>query len=93
MHHVNGPLLESVAIPDVKALCECTFTVSVSYFYDSNDYFGPSSQIGESNVLGSVLALYQGPSRGCAVQLLMKRLSYHKTSSCRCFMTSFTRRR
>ena len=39
------PLLESVAIPVVRALCECTFTVSVSYFYDFDDYFGPSSQM------------------------------------------------
>ena len=30
----------------------------------------------------------QGSSRRCVVQLLMKRISYHKTSSCRCFMTS-----
>ena len=37
--------LQSVAIPVARALCKWSFTVSIYYSYDSDDYFGPSPQM------------------------------------------------
>ena len=54
IHYVSRPLLESVAIPVAKALCDCTFTVSI-YFYDYDDYFGPSPKDHRVGVLSNFL--------------------------------------
>ena len=51
----TGLYLYQSQIPVAKALCECTFTVSDSYFYDSDDYFGPSPKDHRVGVLSNFL--------------------------------------